>query len=162
MHNPDLKPQITRFLADEGDTVALGAALACTLEPGLIVYLKGELGAGKTTFVRGVLRGLGYAERVKSPTFTLVEVYEFSNLYLYHFDFYRFDNPLELANTGFREYFRADAVCFVEWPDNAHGLPAADVRVALWVENAGRVVELCAETEAGELCLRRLQESGTT
>jgi tRNA threonylcarbamoyladenosine biosynthesis protein TsaE len=154
--------QLTRFLRSEPDTVALGGALAAALEPGLVVYLVGDLGAGKTTLARGCLRGLGYRGRVKSPTFTLVEVYEFSRLYLYHFDFYRFDDPQELADAGFREYFAANAVCLVEWPEKATGLPAADVRIGLHMTGTGRTVDLIADTEAGRLCLTRLQSSNVT
>jgi tRNA threonylcarbamoyladenosine biosynthesis protein TsaE len=93
---------------------------------------------------------------VKSPTYTLVEVYELSRLYLYHFDFYRFDDPRELEEAGFREYFRADSVCLVEWPEKAAGLPPADVNVEMKVAGSGRSVELRAEREAGKLCLDRL------
>ena len=127
----------------------------------MVVYLTGDLGAGKTTLARGVLRGLGYAGKVRSPTFTLVEVYKFSRLYLYHFDFYRFDAPQELADAGFRDYFSANAVCLGEWPEKASGLPAPDVRIEMRVSGDGRAVDLSADTEAGRLCLKRLQESGT-
>lgn len=154
--------QLTRFLATEADTVALGQALGAALEPGVVVYMVGDLGAGKTTLARGCLRGLGYGGRVKSPTFTLVEVYKFSRLYLYHFDFYRFDDPQELADAGFREYFAENAVCLVEWPEKATGLPAADVRIELHMTGEGRTVDLSADTEGGRLCLTRLQNSGVT
>jgi tRNA threonylcarbamoyladenosine biosynthesis protein TsaE len=162
LHIPDLKPQITRFLAAERDTLAFGAALAAVLEPGLVVYLRGDLGAGKTTLARGVVRALGFSGRVKSPTFTLVELYKFSRLYLYHFDFYRFEDPGELADSGFREYFGPEAVCLIEWPEKAPGLPAADVCIELRVTDGGRTVEARGDTEVGRLCLERLQQSGTT
>ena len=123
----------------------------------MVVYLSGELGAGKTTLARGVLRGLGYMGRVKSPTFTLVEVYNFSKLYLYHFDFYRFENPGELEESGFPDYFGPDAVCVVEWPENAPGLPPADIRIALRVTPGGRTLEMSAHTEVGKLCMERFQ-----
>ncbi|MFB3080305.1 MAG: tRNA (adenosine(37)-N6)-threonylcarbamoyltransferase complex ATPase subunit type 1 TsaE, partial [Nitrosomonadaceae bacterium] len=83
----------TCYLANESTTLALGAEIATILRPGFIVFLKGNLGAGKTTFARGILRGMGYQGKVKSPTYNLVELYKFSRLYFYHFDFYRFDNP---------------------------------------------------------------------
>jgi tRNA threonylcarbamoyladenosine biosynthesis protein TsaE len=111
---------MSRSLPADADTLALGGALAAGLTPGMVVYLSGELGAGKTTLVRGVLRGLGYEGKVKSPTFTLVEVYEVSRLYLYHFDFYRFSDPRELGEAGFREYFNPRSVCLVEWPEKSN------------------------------------------
>lgn len=148
--------EMRRSLPAEADTLALGGALARCLAPGLVIFLIGELGAGKTTLARGLLRGLGYSGKVKSPTFTLVEVYEVSRLYLYHFDFYRFRDPQELGEAGFREYFNPQSVCLVEWPDKAAGLPAADLRVALQVAGSGRNVSIFADSEAGASCLKRL------
>ena len=145
------------FLADESATIAFGAAFARVLEPGMVIYLTGELGAGKTTLARGILRGLGYAGRVRSPTFALVEVYNFSKLYLYHFDFYRFDVPRELDDAGFREYFRDDAVCLVEWPEKVAGLPPADIHIAMHVSGDGRTLAISSDTEAGQRCMEALQ-----
>jgi len=145
-----------RSLPAEADTLALGRSLAAGLAPGMVIYLMGDLGAGKTTLARGLLRGLGYTGRVKSPTFTLVEVYEFSRLYLYHFDFYRFSDPKEFGETGFREYFNPQSVCLVEWPDKAAGLPAADLKVVLQVEGSGRVVSIFADSKVGASCLKRI------
>ena len=151
-------PHLTRYLPAESDTLALGAALAPCLEPGMVVFLSGELGAGKTTLARGILRGLGHTGKVKSPSFALVEPYTFSRLYLYHFDFYRFSDPRELGDAGFREYFNPDSVCLVEWPENAAGmLPPADLRIALKVIGSGRQFEIDADTEAGRRCLKRLE-----
>ena len=152
------KPQITRFLAAETDTLALGAELARGLRPGLVIYLSGELGTGKTTLVRGFLRALGVAERVKSPTFTLVELYTVSSLYLYHFDFYRFSHPDEWVDAGLRDYFNPASVCFVEWPEKAGGqLPAPDVRIRMKIRGSGRSITISAESEAGRNCLTPLQ-----
>ena len=148
---------ISRSLPSEADTLALGQALAGGLVPGMVIYLIGELGAGKTTLARGVLRGLGYQGKVKSPTFTLLELYEVSRLYLYHFDFYRFSDPRELGEAGFREYFNPQSVCLVEWPDKAAGLPAADLKVVLQVVGSGRNAAIFADSEAGSSCLKRLQ-----
>lgn len=145
-------------LPDESATLALGKALAGVLIPGLKIYFHGNLGAGKTTLVRGLLRGLGYTGKVKSPTYTLVELYRFSSLYLYHFDFYRFADPQEWQDAGFREYFGAESVCVVEWPEKTGGLlPAPDIEIALRVAGSGRHGELRAGTEAGRQCLEKLQ-----
>ena len=148
---------MTRFLPDEDATLAFGAALAQGLAPGLTIYLEGELGAGKTTLTRGMLRGLGYTGKVKSPTYTLVEVYTISSLYLYHFDFYRFADPQEWEEAGFRDYFNAKTVCLVEWPEKAGDfLPIPDLRMQLAAEQNGRSLHVHAATEAGKQCLARL------
>jgi len=155
-HPPE---QITRFLAAEADTLALGAALAPGLRGGMVIYLGGDLGAGKTTLVRGILCALGVTERVKSPTFTLLELYNISSLYFYHFDFYRFNYSDEWVDAGFREYFNDQSVCLVEWPEKAGGqLPAPDVKIEMQFDGCGRNVTISAHTEAGRQCLKRLQQ----
>lgn len=155
--------QMTRFLPDEAATLAFGAALAHALTPGLTIYLVGDLGAGKTTLARGVLRGLGYMGKVKSPTYTLVEVYTVSRLSLYHFDFYRFADPREWVDAGFREHFNPDTVCLVEWPEKAgEFLPTPDVRIVLSVAEGGRSLQANAETEAGKKCLARVEQASST
>ena len=123
----------------------------------MVVTLQGDLGAGKTTVVRGALRALGWAGPVKSPTYTLVEHYEFSSLYFYHFDFYRFADPSEWETAGLAEYFRDDAVCLVEWPERVAGLlPVADLEIALAhprPDGDGRDAAILANTLSGEQCL---------
>lgn len=149
---------LTRHPPDEAAMLALGAELAKILHPGLIIFLRGSLGAGKTTLVRGILRGLGYKEKVKSPTYNLVEVYKISKLYLYHFDFYRFENPAEWEEAGFRDYFNADSICMVEWPEKVGTLlPPGDLKFFIHIAEAGRDVEIDAGTEAGRLCLKLWQ-----
>lgn len=145
-------------LVDEAATLALGAEIAAVLHPGLIVFLRGNLGAGKTTLARGILRGLGYEGKVKSPTYNLVELYKISRLYFYHFDFYRFNDPIEWEDAGFREYFNAESICLVEWPEKARGLlPTADLEILLGITETGRNVEIQAGTEAGRQCLKHWQ-----
>ena len=148
------------FLPDEAATLALGARLAAVLEPGLTIYLRGELGAGKTTLVRGILRALGHAGAVKSPTYTLVELYDVSRLHLHHFDFYRFQDPREWIDAGFRESFNGRTVSLIEWPERAGGsLPPADVEIALELHASGRNAALTSSSVAGQKCLTLLEES---
>ena len=147
--------QISRkYLPDADATMHSGAALAPALTGGMIVTLSGELGAGKTTLVRGLLQGLGWTGPVKSPTYTLVEHYPISSIYFYHFDFYRFDEPAEWEDSGFAEYFRPDALCVIEWPERVRGmLPPADVALSLRYQGAGRELLLASGTPAGNACL---------
>jgi len=127
------------FLPDEAATLALGAALAACIEPGTVVFLEGDLGAGKTTLVRGLLRALGHEGRVKSPTYALVELYEISRFNVHHFDFYRFSDPREWIDAGFRESFDGRSVSLVEWPQKAAGLlPPADLTITLASSGSGR------------------------
>jgi tRNA threonylcarbamoyladenosine biosynthesis protein TsaE len=150
----------TLTLPDENATLALGAALAPLMAPGLVVTLRGELGAGKTTLVRGLLRALGHAGRVKSPTYSLVEVYKVSRLHLYHFDFYRLHDPDEWIDAGFRDAFDGHNVCLIEWPERAHGrLPPADLDISLQVSETGRLAQLSASSPAGERLLAGLRPS---
>ena len=157
-----MRASLTLGLPDEAATIALGCKLAPLLHPGMIVWLDGDLGAGKTTLVRAMLRRLGHTGPVKSPTYTLVEVYVVSNIYWYHFDFYRFNDPEEFADAGLGEYFRDDAVCLVEWPEKAAGhVPQADLvlffRFPTNRQDPGRILDLFAYTERGALCLNTLE-----
>ena len=124
----------------------------------MIVTLQGDLGTGKTTLVRGLLRALGVSGPVKSPTYTLVEHYMVSSLYFYHFDFYRFTNPNEWDYAGMSDYFRDDAVCIVEWPERVGDrLPAPDLALSLsYAADDGRDVAAIAYTAAGEPCVTAL------
>lgn len=144
----------TLYLADEAATLAAGADMAGKLKSGLTIYLHGDLGAGKTTFVRGLLRGLGYAGKVKSPTYTLVEPYVISRLNLYHFDLYRFIDPEEWDAAGFRDYFNPQSICLVEWPEKAGDLiPQADIDVSLLPQDNGRMLRIRANSSLAQECL---------
>lgn len=150
-------PTARKYLADAGATMRAGAALAPGLHGGMIVTLAGELGAGKTTLVRGLVRGLGWTAAVKSPSYTLVEHYPISRLYLYHFDFYRFNNAAEWEDAGFADYFRPDALCVIEWPERVRDrLPPIDIALSLHYRGEGRELSLQAGTPAGNACLAAL------
>jgi tRNA threonylcarbamoyladenosine biosynthesis protein TsaE len=149
-------------LATVAASEKLGAKLASCLAPGLVIYLQGDLGAGKTTLVRALLYALGHRGAVKSPTYALVEVYVVSRLYLYHFDFYRFVSPEEFLDAGLGEYFRKDSICMVEWPDKATGyVPPADLVLTLRhdEDGTGRVCAPDARSEEGRRCLTKLRSA---
>jgi len=136
-------PSFSAVLSDERATLAFGARLAQALNRGLVVYLYGELGVGKTTLVRGVLRALGSMGPVKSPTYTLVEPYSCAGRQAYHFDLYRLADPEELEYIGVRDFFGDEVLCLVEWPERGRGfLPEADVVVRLEYLPEGRRVHL--------------------
>jgi len=146
------------YLPDAGSTVAAGERLAPRLRGGVVITVSGQLGAGKTTLIRGILRGLGWPGAVKSPTYALVEHYMFSSLYFYHFDFYRFDTIHEWDATGFSEYFHPNAICVIEWPERvAARLPAVDLAFLLEPAGAGRTLHCTTRTPAGSACLAALR-----
>jgi tRNA threonylcarbamoyladenosine biosynthesis protein TsaE len=136
-------PAPSAFLADTSATLAHGAGLAARLPQGALVFLHGDLGAGKTTLVRGILRGLGHTGSVKSPTYTLLEPYELPTCLVYHFDFYRIVDRQELDFIGLDELVESPALKLVEWPERAGDrLPAPDVVVRMHVEGEGRRIEI--------------------
>ncbi len=140
---------------------ALGAALAGGIHEGLTIYLTGELGAGKTTLVRGLLHALGHSGTVKSPTYTLVEPYALAGRTVYHFDLYRLTHPAELEALGLRDYFRPGAVCLIEWPERACGLlPAPDIEIALEHAGAGRRALVTGHGQVGGGSVARLGAGG--
>ncbi|SFR42833.1 tRNA threonylcarbamoyladenosine biosynthesis protein TsaE [Marinobacter gudaonensis] len=152
------------FLANEAETERLGRELANRVAAsgrGLVVYLEGDLGMGKTTLSRGVMRGLGHEGAVKSPTYTLVEPYEDLRPVAYHFDLYRLGDPEELEYMGIRDYFAGDNLCLVEWPDRGEGvLPEPDLALQLELQGHGRTALITAHSERGLNVLEGLEKVG--
>lgn len=123
----------------------------------MVIYLNGDLGAGKTTLVRGVLNALGYSDRVKSPTYTLVEPYHIAGLNLRHFDLYRLRDAQEWESAGFRDEFDGHNIFLIEWPEKSRGLiPPADVEINFEILTQGRKVEIHANTDMGKQCVEQL------
>jgi tRNA threonylcarbamoyladenosine biosynthesis protein TsaE len=144
-------------VASETEMEGLGGRLAAALRPGLIVFLRGDLGAGKTTLVRGVLRALGHHGVVKSPTYTLVEPYECGGLAVFHFDLYRLRDAEELETIGIRDYMDGTGVCLIEWPERGETMLAVpDLEVTITRQDGRRRVELSARTELGTAALESL------
>jgi tRNA threonylcarbamoyladenosine biosynthesis protein TsaE len=116
----------------EEDTMFVAGLFSTAISAGGVIYLEGDLGAGKTTFVRGFMRGLGFLDAVKSPTFTLVEPYELGRGQVYHFDLYRLGHPEELEYLGVDDYFNENALCLIEWPEKGSGyLPDCDILLSI-------------------------------
>ncbi|HVL59039.1 MAG TPA: tRNA (adenosine(37)-N6)-threonylcarbamoyltransferase complex ATPase subunit type 1 TsaE [Burkholderiaceae bacterium] len=153
------------LLNDEAATAALAQRLAAALSAPALVFLSGDLGTGKTTLVRALLRSLGFEDRVKSPTFTLVEPYNLSSFDLYHFDLYRFSSDEEWRDAGFDDYLRSGAVCVVEWPERAAGaLPVPDLWLRLQFaagSDDARAVDVDACTDAGCRWLTSVADAGS-
>lgn len=148
------------YLADEFMTEYAGACIARSLPAnGAVIYLQGDLGAGKTTMSRGLIRALGHQGAVKSPTYTLVEPYEDFEFPLYHFDLYRLSHPEEVEFLGVDDYFKPPAVCLIEWPGRGRGfLPSADIHFFLAYEGDGRRLSWQADTVKGEEIANKLNK----
>lgn len=148
--------ECTFAVVDECAMVQLGHSLGLDLaaSPHLLIFLEGDLGAGKTTLCRGILKAFGHQGTVKSPTYTLVESYKFEDLEIHHFDLYRLGHPEELEFIGIRDYFQSGNYCLVEWPNRGDGiLPTADIVVNIAVTQLGRTVTIVAGTQAGKSSL---------
>ena len=145
---------------DQEQQEGLGAVLARCCPAACIIYLEGDLGTGKTTLVRGFLRGMGYRGKVRSPTYTLIEPYECGGNSLYHLDLYRLAHPEELEYLGLRDLLQRDAILLIEWPERGQGmLPAEDLRVRIHYQPEGRRLQLTASSEKGIELIRELSES---
>lgn len=158
---PDYKAHFKALLKNEAATDALGKCLARQLVPGLVVYLHGDLGAGKTALTRALLHSAGYVGHVKSPTYTLAEPYDIQlagqTVTVMHFDLYRMTSPEEFLEAGFRDVFNHTTICVVEWPENGESvLPLPDLDIYLMVSGTGRQVELCARSERASVCVNQL------
>lgn len=146
-------------LADENDTLHLGSRFAQHISPPLIIWLEGDLGAGKTTFTRGLLNALGHQGAVKSPTYNIVETYSFNQFDLHHFDLYRFQSPEEWLDAGLDELITSDSVVLIEWPQLGSDLaPPADIILNIRINENGRTVRMIALTATGKHTLNKITE----
>jgi tRNA threonylcarbamoyladenosine biosynthesis protein TsaE len=153
------KDQFNQFIPDEDQMLAFGSRLALLCGDTALIFLYGNLGAGKTTLTRGFLRGLGYEGRVKSPTYTLVEPYDIHHQKVFHFDFYRLQNPEELEFIGIQDYLIPEAISLIEWPEHGAGiLPTADLSCYIEPESDGRQIRIEAHSAHGRDILKHLNE----
>lgn len=149
-----MKKSYSLVLAEESDSEALATQLAKILKAPLILSFSGEIGAGKTTMIRAMLRALGVKSAIKSPTFSLVESYLCKGLQIHHFDLYRIHEETELEYIGFRDYFLNDSICCIEWPERAgYLLDKVDLHFALTMKGSGRLLVISAWSTAGETML---------
>lgn len=150
----------TKIFSTEEEMLTFAAHFAQVIIDGAIIFLHGELGAGKTTFVRGFLRGLGYVGKVKSPTYTLVEPYEINGKHIFHFDLYRLQHARELENIGIEEYFSISNTCLIEWPEKGFPLlPEPDLSCYIEFIEGGRELRIESHSERGEHIIQRCGES---
>ncbi|CAG8868381.1 tRNA threonylcarbamoyladenosine biosynthesis protein TsaE [Pseudomonas fluorescens] len=143
--------EVTLYLADEQAMSDFGARIARITQGHGLIFLEGNLGMGKTTLSRGIIRGFGHVGAVKSPTFTLVEPYEIGDIRAFHFDLYRLVDPEELEFLGIRDYFEDDALCLIEWPDKGAGfLPKPDLTITISPQDSGRSLKILSQGSRGE------------
>lgn len=148
-------------LANEAGMIGFGASIAPLLGPGVVLYLYGELGSGKTTLCRGILQAYGHTGAVKSPTYTLVEPYLIANREVYHFDLYRLGDAEELEFMGIRDYFDGSGLVLVEWPDRGRGiLPPGDIIINIVVEGTARALTISPGSNRGAMIIDKLSVDG--
>ena len=148
------------FIENEEAMLSFGGKIASFIEETAVIFLYGELGVGKTTWVRGFLKGLGHQGNVKSPTYALVENYHVAKSTVYHFDFYRLDDPEELEHMGIRDYFHEKVIAMIEWPEKGMMyLPPSDLSLHMTFFEEGREIKCVGESEQGQLIIERLRAS---
>jgi tRNA threonylcarbamoyladenosine biosynthesis protein TsaE len=154
------QPKVKYFLASEAEMMALASEFAKScqqVKASCKIYLQGELGTGKTTFARGFLRALGYQDKIKSPTYTLMETYALLDRNIYHLDLYRISDANELEFIGLRDILAEDAILLVEWPERAKDLlPPADLYCYIEISKNGRTIEVRAQGKIGETLLKKI------
>ncbi len=153
-----MNTKYTKHLSNDDATIQMGHYIANAIKSGVVLFLNGDLGAGKTTLSRGIIQGLGHIGNVKSPTYTLVEPYELPKISAYHFDLYRLADPEELEFMGFRDYFNDKAVCIIEWPEKgAEFLPPADIELYLTYAGEQREITFHALSEVGNQIITNIK-----
>jgi len=154
MMNTLYDKEVRLDLPDAAKSEQFAVQLGNCLKPGLTLCFSGEIGAGKTTIIRAMLKSLGVESTIKSPTFSLVESYLCTLAPVHHFDLYRIEQEDELEYLGFRDYFSTETICCIEWPEHAgKALPMVDIRFKLTSKGAGREMHMCALSAAGERIL---------
>lgn len=142
---------LTIYLPSVVDCEKLAMHFASCLNSAAVLTFSGEIGAGKTTFIRAMLKAKGIKSAIKSPTFSLVETYQYQDLQIHHFDLYRIQDEVELEYIGFRDYFGHQSICCIEWAEKAsHSLLNVDLQFALSLNAEGRLMHIIALTKLGE------------
>lgn len=159
MRGNSINSSIQIHLPTESCSIQLAEQCARVISAPMTLAFSGEIGAGKTTLIRAMLRALGIESAIKSPTFSLVETYQTKTLLIHHFDLYRIHDEIELEYIGFRDYFKEAALCCIEWPEQVPSvLSQVDLRWTLSLAGTGRIVQIQAVSQAGDTLLARLKE----
>ena len=152
-----MQNKLSTTIISEQEMLSLSKQLPDTLDYG-VVYLEGNLGVGKTTWVSGFIQSLGYKGRVKSPTYTLVEEYQLLQYKVFHFDLYRIAEPEELDLIGIRDYFTPNSLCFIEWPDKGLDyLPPSDLTIKIQMSGTKRNIEFIANSDRAQQWLKKIK-----